>query len=101
MARSTEWRGTADLLSDDGQVVVALRVVLYYQASVIVAYRWWIGSAIVIGGAASKLPTRVGTAFTLRLVDGHETRVCLRAVNPLDPRHPRLEPIGDQPLFPR
>jgi hypothetical protein len=37
----------------------------------------------------------------LRLVDGHETRVCLRAVNPLDPRHPRLEPVGDQPLFAR
>jgi hypothetical protein len=102
MAAPNEWRGVADLVSADGQVVVPVRVVLYYQRGTSAAVtRWWIGSVITTGDTTPDLQPRVGEAFTLRLVDGHATRVCLRAINPLDPRHPRLEPVGDQPLFAR
>jgi hypothetical protein len=111
MVSTSAWRGTADLVSEDGQLVLPLQVVLAYvqppprDVSDAPPGRWSIQSAAVsLSVPEPDLRTRIGETFTLRLRDDKgpfESEVLLQSPNYADPRHPKLVPSGKTPLFPR
>jgi hypothetical protein len=81
---------------------VPVRVVLNYQPGAGAAQgRWRVVVAVLTMDSVPDLRERIGAIYTLRLSDGHESRVFLHDANPANPRYPSLKATGERPLFVR